>query len=188
MSDCTSCHNLASCTGLSEHERRFIFSAAVIIIAISIVKLVLEVVQFIQLRLDYVLDWVNWMEVLIFVCSIVFVWVFHTGCLCPFDWQWQLGAVAIFLGWIDLIVFIQKFPLTGIYVLMFVNILYTFLRTVMLSFLLVIAFSLTFYMAFFEPGITVSTQQYLRRTVSIPLVLCSPLFHMHDLPHTVRYT
>jgi len=93
------------------------------------------------------------------LCSIIFVWVFHTGCLCPLYWQWQLGAVAIFLGWMNLIVFIQKFPLTGIYVLMFINILYTFLRTVMLSFLLVIAFSLTFYMAFFEPGITVSTWQ-----------------------------
>ena len=153
----TSCLILATCTGLSEHERRFIFSAAVIIIVISIIKLALEIVQFIQLRLDYVLDWVNWMEVLIFFCSIIFVWVFHTGCLCPLHWQWQLGAVAIFLGWMNLIVFIQKFPLTGIYVLMFINILYTFLRTVMLSFLLVIAFSLTFYMAFFEPGITVST-------------------------------
>ena len=95
------------------------------------------------------------MEVALFACSFIFVWVFHFDCLCPRNWQWQIGVVAVFLGWIDLIVFISKFPLTGIYVLMFVKILYTFLRMLTLSILLVVAFGLTFYLAFTEPTITV---------------------------------
>ena len=64
------------------------------------------------------------------------MWVFHVDCLCPLTWQWQIGVVAVFLGWIDLIVFISKFPFTGIYVLMLVKILYTFLRMLILSVLL----------------------------------------------------
>ena len=71
-------------------------------------------------------------------------------------WQWQFGAIAVFLGWLDLIIFIRKLPLTGIYVVMFVDIFYTFCRLFFLSLLLVIAFSLAFYMAFHEPDISVS--------------------------------
>ena len=92
---------------------------------------------------------------MLYVCSIVFVWVFNVECLCPLRWQWQIGVAAVFLGWIDLIVFISKFPLTGIYVLMFVKILQTFLRMLILSILLVVGFGLTFYLAFTEPEILV---------------------------------
>ena len=95
------------------------------------------------------------MEITLFICSIIYVWVFHTDCLCPLTWQWQIGVVAVFLSWFDLIVFISKFPLTGIYVLMFVKILYTFLKMLILSVLLVFAFGLTFYLAFTQPEILV---------------------------------
>ena len=83
------------------------------------------------------------MEIGLYVCSIIFTWVFHVDCLCPLTWQWQIGVV--------LIVFISKFPLTGTYVLMFVKILYTFLKILILSFLLVLAFGLTFYLTFTQP-------------------------------------
>ena len=131
---------------------RFIFVSAIIIIFFSLIRLMMEVLQLIQLRLRYLLDWVNWIECTLFVCAIIFAWIFHTDCYCPFEWQWQIGAGAVFLGWMDLIIFLRKLPLTGIFVVMFVDIFYTFLKMIVLSFLLVIAFSLAFYMAFFEPG------------------------------------
>ena len=105
--------------------------------------------------LHYVADWINWMEIALYILSITFVLVFRADCLCPLTWQWQIGVVAVFLGWINLIVFISKFPLTGIYVLMFVKILYTFLKVLILSILLVVAFGLTFYLAFTQPEILV---------------------------------
>ena len=71
-------------------------------------------------------------------------------------WQWQLGAIAVFLGWVDLIIFFSKLPLTGIYVVMFIDILYTFCRLFILSTLLVVAFGLAFFMAFNEPDRLVS--------------------------------
>ena len=73
----------------------------------------------------------------------------------PSEWQWQLGAIAVFLGWIDLIIFIRKLPLTGIYVVMFIDIFYTFCRLFFLSFLLVVAFGLAFYMTFNDPDLMV---------------------------------
>ena len=121
----------------------------------------MELFQMIQLRVwRYFLSWVNWIEFFLFIFSIIFVITFATDCFCPYKWQWQIGAVAIFLGWIDLIIFIRKLPLTGIYVVMFVDIFYTFCRLFFLSTLLVIAFSLAFYMAFYEPALEVSAAPY----------------------------
>jgi transient receptor potential cation channel subfamily A protein 1 len=87
----------------------------VFIVLIAFVRLCFEIFQFIQLiwTLDYIKDLVNWIEVILFVCSILFAFVFFTPCNCPLEWQWQVGVVAMFLAWIDLIFFLGKTPLTG---------------------------------------------------------------------------
>ena len=141
--------------GIGTARLSFIYISAVIILISALCRLVLEVMQFISQFPGYMLDWINWVEVVLFVSSILFVWVFHNQCVCPMTWQWQIGVVAVFLGWVDLIVFISKFPVTGTYVLMFVKIFYTFFRMLILSILLVVAFGLTFYLAFTQPDILV---------------------------------
>ena len=96
------------------------------------------------------------MEIPLYLLSIVFTFVFATPCLCVYSWQWQIGVVAVFLGWVGLITFLQKWHMTGVYVLMFVNILGSFLKVAFLALLLVIAFALAFYMLLFEPDEMVS--------------------------------
>jgi len=86
----------------------------------------------------------------------IFAFVFATPCLGVYGWQWQSGVVSVFLGWVGLITFLQKWPVTGVYVLMFVNILGSFLKIAFLALLLVIAFALAFYMLLFEPDEMVS--------------------------------
>ena len=73
-----------------------------------------------------------------------------------YHWQWQIGVIAIFLGWIVLIVFLQKWPLTGVYVLMFIHIIQSSLKVALLALLLITAFGLAFYLQFFEPTEMVS--------------------------------
>ena len=124
----------------------------------ALVRLAVESIQLILQFPRYFLDGINWIEIVLFLSSIIFVWVFHNDCLCPLQWQWQVGVVAVFLGWIVLIIFISKFPLTGIYVLMFVNVFATFLKVLLLSILLVVAFALAFYLAFAQPEIMVYEQ------------------------------
>ena len=140
---------------ISTVRRSFLYISAVIVLLMCLVRLILEVIQFkIQLT-RYLLDWNNWIETILYFCSIIFVWVFHTNCLCPLSWQWQIGVVAVFLGWINLVVFISKFPLLGIYVLMFINIFKTFLKTLFLSILLLVSFGLAFYLTFTQNEILV---------------------------------
>jgi len=84
------------------------------------------------------------------------VFVFATPCLCLYNWQWQVGVIAILLSWIGLVSFLQKWPVTGVYILMFINTIQSFLKIGFLAVLLVIAFGLAFYMLFFEPDEMVS--------------------------------
>ena len=105
---------------------------------------------------QYLTDFTNFLELLLYGSTLTFVSVFDTSCLCPTNYQWQFGILAVFLGWINLLLFVQKFPGIGIYIVMFLKICKTFLRTVVLLLLLLMAFGLAFYMAFDEPQYEVS--------------------------------
>ena len=120
-------------------------------------RLLWEGYQLVTLKKKYFVSLVNWIEITIYVFSLIFVWVFHDKCLCPYRWQWQLGIVAIFFAWINLMILFSDFPLTGVYVLMFTTICRTFLKIVILFLLLNIAFALTFFMIFYEPSVVVSS-------------------------------
>ena len=137
--------------GLSIHEYRFLYVGATVTILTAFMRLAIEIFQLYSHPLEYMLDWVNWMEIPLYTFSIVFTFVFATPCLCVYSWQWQIGVVSVFLGWIGLITFLQKWPVTGVYVLMFVNILGSFMKIAFLALLLVIAFAFAFYMLLFDP-------------------------------------
>ena len=95
-------------------------------------------------------------KIVLYIFSLLFAFVYVADCKCVALWQWQCGILAVFLSWINLLIAVAKFPLTGIYVLMLIRVFYTFLKVVLLSALLVIAFGTSFYMAFREPAILVS--------------------------------
>ena len=134
----------------------FVFAGAIITILCALVRLFKEAVQLCYDMKSYLSDWVNWIEITLYIVSIIFVSVFRTTCMCSQEWQWQLGVVTIFLAWIDLIIICAKSPGIGIYIIMFGKIFLTFLKAVILPVLLVIMFGLTFYMTFSEPQFQVS--------------------------------
>ena len=144
--------------GLSPFEYNFLYFTAVSTILMAVVRLLMD---FFQLRypLEYIQDWANWMHIPLYLCSIIFVSVFFAPCLCVHHWQWQFGVVAVFLGWVVLIAFLQECSCIGIYVFMLRHIVVSFLEVALLAVLLVTAFALTFYMQFFEPGKIVSPTQ-----------------------------
>ena len=120
-------------------------------ILFAIIMLIFEFIQFIKYHIQYLINWVNYLETLLFIIAILFSFVYTEDCYCPRRWQWELGAIAVFLSWIDLVIFIRKLPITGIYVVMFINIFYIFLKLVFLAILLVLAFAFSFNMLFNDP-------------------------------------
>ena len=140
-----------------ERGGKSLFIGAAVTILTALLRLAIEMTQLCRHPQEYLQDWVNWLEIPLYLFSIMFTFVFATPCLCVYSWQWQIGVVAVFLGWIGLITFLRKWPVTGLYILMFVNIIVSFLKIAFLALLLVIAFALGFYMLLYEPDEMVST-------------------------------
>ena len=100
-------------TGQTNHQRNFVFVAAVIIILLSAFQLVMEVIHVFLQPQVYLTDLANWIKVPYIACSIIFALIFFNDCLCPKPWQWQVGIVAVFLVWADLIFYIRKIRVLG---------------------------------------------------------------------------
>ena len=110
-----------------------------------------EAFQVILLRLQYLTSFVNFIEILLFIFTIMFASVRSSQCYCTHPWQWQIGVIAVFLSWIALIFSVEKLPIVGIYAVMFIKIFNNFIKVVILALLLISAFVIPFYMMFNDP-------------------------------------
>ena len=128
----------------------YIFAVFVIILAIF--HLIKEILQIGFSGRKYFKDGQNINELILFTLSIVFVFVFPNECGCSMEWQWNIGIFTVFLAWFNLLFFTSEIPFTGTYVIIFKEILVTFLKLISFSIILVVGFSLILFMMFFNPS------------------------------------
>lgn len=128
---------------LHSDKKRLIICSVIIIIN-CVARIAIEILQIIHHHHEYFLHFINYMEGFLYFATIVFVSNFQLHCL-P-SWQWQLGAMCIFLSWINFILFLSEQPVVGIYVVMFQDIIKTFLHMAPMAILLVLAFGQPFFM------------------------------------------
>ncbi|CAF3400425.1 unnamed protein product [Rotaria socialis] len=118
------------------------------VIILASMQIVKELFQIRTDRLEYI-NLENAVELSAFILAILFAVDFNAcsreiGYRCVI--QWELGALGVFLTWFALVLFIQKFPSFGIFVVMLTDILRTFSRFFLVFFLFVIGFALAFHM------------------------------------------
>ncbi|XP_014673121.1 PREDICTED: transient receptor potential cation channel subfamily A member 1 homolog [Priapulus caudatus] len=141
--------NCTNLDGIDSPPRSSMFEnvakvAIMILAAVFVLKEVFQICAFRKryIALENLVEWGSFISALLLVID-------FTNCSKQTgireDWQWQLGAIAIFLAWIDLILFIQKVPQFGIYVVMFTWIFSTFCHFFVVFFLFIVAFALAFY-------------------------------------------
>uniref|UniRef100_A0A914W205 Transient receptor potential cation channel subfamily A member 1 n=3 Tax=Plectus sambesii TaxID=2011161 RepID=A0A914W205_9BILA len=120
-----------------------------------------EFFQIYEQRLGYFFDPVNYTEWTLYVTSGIFVFPLFLGNLTSL--QWQCATVAVFLAWFNLLLYLQRLDSVGIYVVMFLHILNTVVRVIMVFSVLFIAFGFTFHIllindrrgGFYNPFISV---------------------------------
>ena len=86
-----------------------------------------------------------------FILTIIFVlFGFWNDCWCAPPWQWQIGALALFMAYINFLFLLKGTPLLGVYlpINMLFNIIVTFLKLIYLPILLILSFAFPFYMLF----------------------------------------
>ncbi|XP_046573761.1 transient receptor potential cation channel subfamily A member 1 homolog isoform X1 [Haliotis rubra] len=137
-----------SCDAISSdyHQPESTKNQKYVVIFLVVVCILNELFQIYQSKLSYfsvnnVTEWVAYIfTILVLVdfnnCQTI------TG--YRLDWQWSLAALAVFLSWTDLMFFVQGFSSLGIYVVMFRDILVTFLKAITVFFVLILAFAIAF--------------------------------------------
>nr|WDP79878.1 transient receptor potential cation channel subfamily A member 2 [Apostichopus japonicus] len=92
---------------------------------------------------EYLTEFTNIFEWVLYITSLTFV----GPCLLSFSFatQWPCGAVAVFLAWFNFLLYLQRFDIFGIYVVMFLEILRTLCQVLVVFSILIIAFALTFH-------------------------------------------
>ena len=118
------------------------------IIIYCISQLLLEILQLCKRKQKFVVDLEKWLEVIVFATSITFA-IYHLQleeCFCPDKFTWAMGVIAVFLGWINHIVFSRQIPFTGVIVSIMYNICLTFVKVMLIAAQLIFIFALPLYM------------------------------------------
>ena len=130
---------------------------------LALVQIIKEIFQMVYLRLHFFKDPVNYLEFTLYSSTFVFTilciiqraddffekgyWIqskFHEYIQLE-DIKWQAGSVSILLAWANLLLYLKGFPAVGLPVVMFVEVLKTFIKVISVFGVCLIAFALSFY-------------------------------------------
>lgn len=123
--------------------RVLLIVVAAVIVVICLYRIFTEITQMISNFKEYFFEFLNYVEIFLYVSTIIFVANGSFECLT--GWRWQLGALCIFLSWLNFVFFLRLQPKFGIYVIMFEEIISTFLKVLPLALLLILAFGQPFF-------------------------------------------
>ena len=130
-------------------HKNFLISSAVIVILICIFYLLLEPYQLYRRGpWKYFIDPANYFQVLTYSCVIIFVFPVGHTCWCYPSWRWQIGALSIFMAWINNFILLKPIPHIGKPITMLFNVYFNFLKLIYLPILLILTFAFPFYMLF----------------------------------------
>lgn len=115
------------CVSLSAVQSKFLTVALWIIVAFCVIRVIRKLLKCRLLHLihfnyrhigSYIddVDLATLVKIPLIVCTLIFisgVWIHGNRCLCPLEWQWQVGIAAVFLAWADLVLYMRKLRLLG---------------------------------------------------------------------------
>ena len=134
--------------GMSTLSIKFLDKATSLLFIITTFLLLLNVLKLSRRGINFFRILASWIDTAFLISSIVFVVLFlHTkdNCYCASTTTWEVGVIALFCGWIGLIVHLNKLPATGIVINMLQSILRAFSKLAIIGVLLCFAFALPFY-------------------------------------------
>ena len=134
--------------GLNTNRVNFLYAASIICIIFEVIYLILEVIQLVRRRLGYITEMENYIQVILNILALIFVFpIGHNDWILP-AWRWQIGALAIFFGWLNSIILLKSMPYLGVNITMLFSVYYSFIRQIYLPVLLILTFGFPFYMLF----------------------------------------
>lgn len=125
-----------------------------------------EVAQIYQQRYQYLLEPTNLVTWLLYISVLIMVsptWM--NGYSTPM--LFSAASIAVFLAWLNLLLYLQRFDQVGIYVVMFLEILQTLIKVLFIFSILIIAFGLAFFILLSE----IQKQNHYSSFTTVPMSL-----------------
>ncbi|XP_030385456.1 transient receptor potential cation channel subfamily A member 1 isoform X3 [Scaptodrosophila lebanonensis] len=122
-----------------------ILVCAVIIVVYILLNSMREIIQIYQQRLHYLVETVNLISWVLYLSALVMIAPAFKVDGSINTIHYSAASIAVFLSWFRLLLFLQRFDQVGIYVVMFLEILQTLIKVLLVFSILIIAFGLAFY-------------------------------------------
>ncbi|XP_069176074.1 transient receptor potential cation channel subfamily A member 1 [Procambarus clarkii] len=129
----------------------WMYCMGVAILVLSGLSMIKEMIQFYHHRLKYLLEPINVVEWTLYLTSVCMVLPVFLGT----GWraqQFNSASLAVFTAWFTLLLYFQRFDRIGIYIVMFLEILNTLLKVLLVFSVLIVAFGLAFYILMSHGG------------------------------------
>ena len=129
---------------------RFLAAAAITLSILSFIELLVEFLQLMNRGLRYFKDPDNYFQLALYTSTLIFIvsFVKSNDNWCSTPLQWQIGAFAVFLSWVNFTLNLKYISYTASPINMFISICVAFLKLIFLPILLILAFGIPFYMVF----------------------------------------
>ena len=134
----------------------FAKAAPYVILLFLIMHLIKEISQVAWLRLSYFKDLTNLLDLLMFGMVWIFIFPFLTGTdFYSMKTQWTAGIVGLLLCYFNLTLSLRRLGGLGLYVTMYVEVLFTFIKVISTFLIALTGYSLAFYILLKEQVSTV---------------------------------
>ncbi|XP_067028260.1 transient receptor potential cation channel subfamily A member 1-like [Acropora muricata] len=125
--------------------------------AVAVVTLLHMIKELLQLRKQgrtYLLSLTNYLEWSAYGLTLLYIF---PPCDCKLGFKQEIGALALFFGWMNLVLFLRRLSSYGQYVIMLTTMFATLIKVWILFFLFIVAFGSTFYILMDEETLSYST-------------------------------
>ncbi|XP_052746471.1 transient receptor potential cation channel subfamily A member 1 [Bicyclus anynana] len=120
-----------------------LYTSTVAILIYNFIGLIREMCNIRDQKCHYIMDPSNFVSWMLYVSSVLMV----LPSIYPIyeDIQFSAASITVFLSWFNLLLLLQRFDQVGIYVVMFLEILQTLIKVLMVFSILIVAFGLSFF-------------------------------------------
>ncbi|XP_027052782.1 transient receptor potential cation channel subfamily A member 1-like [Pocillopora damicornis] len=137
-----------------------------VVIVFALIHLTKEIVQIMRQRLKYWTAITNYIEWVIYVSALVFVFPI---CACKAHYKSEAAAFSLFFAWLNLVLYFRRLSYYGKYVIMLLTMFKTLFQVLLLFFLFVVAFGTTFYLLMYNKSNFDTLEYALMKTFAMTL-------------------
>nr|XP_047127742.1 uncharacterized protein LOC101237623 [Hydra vulgaris] len=117
-----------------------------VILILSSFEICKEFVQAYLLKKDYFKDFNNYLELILYSSTFIFMLSFIKH--VTMNIKWTAGVFSILFAWTNLLLYLKRDTFFGVYVVMIIEVLKSLINVIMVFVMIIIAFSLSFFVLF----------------------------------------